>query len=137
MQAATPPDKRAGFGGGDLPPAVLLVETEKCAAERLEVCNVGGMGVRIGGIGTRLAACDVHHIGARGVSAYGEGLLVASNRICHVGLQYPSSCALGVGGKNGVVRRNEIYDSPYSGIIGGGTDMLYEECSTRRTASTT
>ena len=85
------------------------------------------MGVRIGGIGTRLAGCDIHHIGARGVSAYGEGLLVVSNRICHVGLQYPSSCALGVGGKNGVVRRNEIYDSPYSGIIGGGTDMLYEE----------
>ena len=127
VQAATPPDRRAGFGGGDLPPAVLLVETEKCAAERLEVCNVGGMGVRIGGIGTRLAACDVHHIGARGVSAYGEGLLVVSNRICHVGVQYPSSCALGVGGKNVEVRRNEIYDSPYSGIIGGGTDMLYEE----------
>ena len=34
---------------------------------------------------------------------------------------------MGVGGKNGVVRRNEIYDAPYSGIIGGGTDMLYEE----------
>ena len=127
VQAATPPDRRAGFGGGDLPPAVLLAEAEDCALERLEVCNVGGVGVRIGGRACRLAACDVHHVGARGVSAYGEGLLVVSNRICHVGLQYPSSSAMGVGGKNGVVRRNEIYDSPYSGIIGGGTDMLYEE----------
>ena len=34
---------------------------------------------------------------------------------------------MGVGGKNVSVRRNEIYDAPYSGIIGGGTDMLYEE----------
>ncbi|MBR0505061.1 MAG: right-handed parallel beta-helix repeat-containing protein [Kiritimatiellae bacterium] len=127
VQAATPPDRRAGFGGGDLPPAVLLVETEKCAAERLEVCNVGGVGVRIGGIGTRLAACDVHHVGARGVSAYGDGLLLVSNRVCHVGLQYPSSCAMGVGGRDVAVRRNEVYDSPYSGIIGGGTDILFEE----------
>lgn len=127
VQAATPPDKRAGFGGGDLPPALRFVEAENCAAERLEVCNVGGMGVHVGGRGCRLAACDIHHIGARGVSAYGEGLLVVSNRICHVGVQYPSSSAMGVGGKNGVVRRNEIYDAPYSGIIGGGTDMLYEE----------
>ena len=127
VQAATPPDKRAGFGGGDLPPALRFVEAENCAAERLEVCNVGGMGVHVGGRGCRLAACDIHHIGARGVSAYGEDLLVVSNRICHVGVQYPSSSAMGVGGKNGVVRRNEIYDAPYSGIIGGGTDMLYEE----------
>ena len=127
VQAATPPDKRAGFGGGDLPPAVLVAEAEDCAAERLEVCNVGGVGVRIAGRTCRLAASDVHHVGARGVSASGEGMLVVSNRICHVGLQYPSSCALGVGGKDVVVRRNEIYDSPYSGIIGGGTDMLYEE----------
>ena len=127
VQAATPPDRRAGFGGGDLPPALRFVEAENCVAERLEVCNVGGMGVHVGGRGCRLAACDIHHIGARGVSAYGEGLLVVSNRICHVGVQYPSSSAMGVGGKNGVVRRNEIYDAPYSGIIGGGTDMLYEE----------
>ena len=127
VQAATPPDKRAGFGGGDLPPAVLVAEAEDCALERLEICNVGGVGVRIAGRACRLAASDVHHVGARGVSAYGEGLLVVSNRICHVGLQYPSSSAMGVGGKNVSVRRNEIYDAPYSGIIGGGTDMLYEE----------
>lgn len=127
VQATTPPDRRAGFGGGDLPPAVLFSESDGCAAVRLEICNVGGVGMRIGGKANRMESCDVHHVGARGVSAYGDGVLVASNRICHVGMQYPSSCALGVGGSNGVVRSNEIYESPYSGIIGGGTDMLYEE----------
>lgn len=127
VQCTTVPARRAGFGGGGLPAAIRVDRAEDCAVARVEVCNVGGMGVQIGGARNRLLQSDIHLTGARGVGVGGDDNLVESNRICHVGLMFPSSSAMGAGGRRGVVRRNEIFDAPYSGIIGGGEEMLFEE----------
>lgn len=136
VQATTPSDVPAGFSGVNLSSAVQFANARDCTASRLRVCNVGGSGIRMDGRNCRVEVCDIHHVGARGIGSYGTENTVVSNRIRHVGLQCPSACALGVGGMKGVVRGNAIYDVPYSGIVGSGTDMLFEDNQVRHTMHT-
>ena len=136
VQATTPSDVPAGFSGVNLSSAVQFANARDCTASRLRVCNVGGSGIRMDGRNCRVEVCDIHHVGARGIGSYGTENTVVSNRIRHVGLQCPSACALGVGGMKGVVRGNAIYDVPYSGIVGSGTDMLFEDNQVRRAMHT-
>lgn len=136
VQATTPSDGPAGFSGVNLSSAVQFANAVDCVATRLRICNVGGSGIRMDGRGCRVEICDIHHAGARAIGSYGTENHIVSNRIRHVGLQYPSACALGVGGAKGVVRRNDIFDVPYSGIVGSGTDMLFEDNRVRRAMHT-
>ena len=127
VQATMPSDIPAGFSGVNLSSAVQFANARACTATRLRICNVGGSGIRMDGRNCRVEVCDIHHAGARGIGSYGSENSIVSNQIRHVGLQYPSACALGVGGMKGVVRGNAIYDVPYSGIVGSGSDMLFED----------
>ena len=128
VEFTTPPLRRAGFGGGDMSAAVQLAWTTNALLDHVEVRLVGGSGiVARDAVDCRLLACDVHHVGARGVGLGGIGNLMEDSRICHVGLMFPSSSVVGISGKRTTVRRCEIFDGPYSGIIGAGEDLLFED----------
>ena len=75
---------------------------------------------------SRILCCDVHHVGARGVGLGGDDNLMERTRICHVGLMFPAASVAGVSGNRTTVRGCELFDGPYSGIIGGGTDLIFE-----------
>ena len=127
VESTTPPPRRAGFGGGDMSAAVQLEWTTNALLDRVEVRLVGGSGIVARNAQCcRVLSCDVHHVGARGVGLGGEGNLMERTRICHVGLMFPSASVVGVSGKRTTVRGCELFDGPYSGIIGGGTDLLFE-----------
>ena len=128
LQATTAPLKSASFGAGAFDGAVHLLFASACALEKLEICNVGGVGVSAERLsGGRVTECHIHHTGACGAKIAGADTLVARNHIHHLGVYYPSAAASMLSGSKMHIYRNEIHDAPYSGIIGGGKESLYEE----------
>lgn len=128
FQATTPPLKSASFGASAFDGAVHIICANACTLEKLEICNVGGVGLSATRLnGCRIENCQVHHIGACGIKIDGNNTLIASNHIHHLGIYYPSAAACKLNGNKMHIYRNEIHDSPYSGIIGGGKECLYEE----------
>jgi hypothetical protein len=135
VQATTTPLKPAGFGAGAYDGAVSAMNLRGCAFENLDICNVGGQGIQSWNLSAcRIEGCRVHHTGACGIRTGGREGLIARNHIHHVGLYHPSAVALNAhhtlkeGDEKGFhITRNEIHDTPYSGIIGGGGGHLIEE----------
>ncbi|NQT14802.1 MAG: right-handed parallel beta-helix repeat-containing protein, partial [Planctomycetes bacterium] len=134
LRATTTPLKAGGFGAYAFDGAVRMERARGCALENLDVGCVGGQGVQSSSLADcRIAGCHVHHTGACGIKTGGAETLVASNHIHDVGVYYPSAIALPAyssakGDRQGLhVYRNEIHDTPYSGIAGGGANLLIEE----------
>lgn len=128
FQATTTPPKPASFGAGGLDAAVRIAHAQQCVLEGLEISNVGGLAILTQQFNDgRITQCHVHHVGACGVKIDGSDTLVSRNHIHHVGVYYPSAAVAMLGGRALRVCRNELHDSPYSGIIGGGKDHLFEE----------
>ena len=128
LQATTVPLKPGSFGAGAFEGALSVTHAHQCVMEGLEICNVGGLGIRADNLTEcRITDCHVHHAGACGVNLNGADTLIARNHIHDLGVYYPSAAAAMTGGRALHITRNEIHDAPYSGIIGGGKDHLIEE----------
>ena len=128
FQATTPPLKQASFGATAFDGAVHLLFANTCALDDLEICNVGGVGLKADRLnGCRITACSIHNTGACGMKVGGDNTLIAHNRIHNLGFYYPSACASMLGGYKLHIFRNEIHDAPYSGIISSGKESLIEE----------
>ena len=140
LQATTTPLKPAGFGAMQYAGALGLEQARQCVVENLEISNVGGLGLRARDlVDCQIRDCQLHHIGAGGVSVKGAATLVTRIHIHHVGRYHPSAAAMvceslprAGEGKGLHIFRNEIHDVPYSGIIGGGVNLLIEENSVYR-----
>jgi len=135
IQATTTPLKSGGFGAYAFEGALSVERAQQCAFEKLEVCNVGGQGIVARLVADcRISESHIHHTGACGIKADGSATLIARNHIHHIGVYYPSAVALSAsthgwrkGEKGFHLFRNEIHDTPYSGIIGSGGNHLIEE----------
>ena len=128
LQATTAPLRQASFGAGGFDGAVTLVNAKSCALERLDVCQVGGLGVRGDAVtDCRISDCQIGRIGACGVRLNGSGLTISGNHIHDVGVYYPGAAALMLYGNDSKVQRNELHDAPYSGVIAGGTGQVIEQ----------
>ena len=134
LQATTTPPRAGGFGAYAFDGALRLEWARQCTLENLEIGCVGGQGIQSSSLTEcRIVGCHVHHTGACGIKTGGRETLVARNHIHHVGVYYPSAIALPAyssasGDEQGLhLYRNEIHDTPYSGIAGGGANLLIEE----------
>jgi hypothetical protein len=128
LTATTPPLKPASFGAGGFDGALSMTAARQCVVERLEIANVGALGIVAHQIADcRLADNHVHHTGACGVRINGTNTEIVGNHIHHLGVYYPSAAASMLNGERLHVARNEIHDGPYSGIIGGGKDHVFEQ----------
>lgn len=131
LQATTTPQKPGGFGAYAFEGALSLDGALKCTLDALDVGNVGGQGMVVRQMAeSRITGCQIHHCGACGVRAEGADTLFARNHVHHVGLYYPSAIALTVSSradKGFHVYRNEVHDTPYSGIVGSGQNHVIEE----------
>lgn len=135
FQAATTPLKPGGFGAYAFDGALDVTRAKQCVFEKLDIGNVGGQGVVMRQVDDcRITDCQIHHIGACGIKADGSATQIARNHIHHVGQYHPSAVALSAthsmkpGSEKGFhLYRNEIHDTPYSGIIGSGGGHLIEE----------
>jgi hypothetical protein len=128
LQATSMPLKPASFGAGAFDGALSIAQARQCVIEGLEISNVGGLAIVAQQISdSRVAQCHVHHVGACGVKIDGAETLVKQNHIHHVGVYYPSAAASMFSGRALHICRNEIHDSPYSGVIGAGKGHLFEE----------
>ena len=132
FQATTTLPGARGFGATGFDGAVDVEYSREFTAERLEVSNVGGEGIALHRRNERcrIVDCQVHHTGACGVEVEiaVHGGEIARNHIHHVGLCYPSAISLSAAGTGLLIRRNEIHDGPYSGIVANpGDDYRVEE----------
>lgn len=128
IQATNVPLKPAGFGGGGFEGALSITSARSCVLENVEISNVSGLGLRGEGLSdSRIVACRIHHTGACGVKLSASGTSISRSHIHHVGVSYSGAAAAILGGERVVVSRNEIHDAPYSGIIAGGKEHLFEE----------
>lgn len=127
LENTTPPMRNAGFGGANMSAAVEMDCVTDVALERVEIRNTGGSGLVMRNAGRcRIDDCDIHDVGARGVGLYGSDSRIERSRVCRVGRMFHSSSIAGVGGERITVRGCEMFDGPYSGIIGSGNGMLFE-----------
>ena len=135
LQATTTPLKPGGFAAGAFEGALCVERARQCGLEKLEIANVGGQGILSRElVDCQICDCQIHHTGACGIRASGTATLIARNHLHHIGVYHPSAVALSAshdsrsGGEKGFhIYRNEIHDTPYSGIIGGGSGHLIEE----------
>jgi hypothetical protein len=135
LQATTTPLKSGGFGAYAFDGALSIDLARQCAFEKLEICNVGGQGIVARSMNdSSITDCHIHDTGACGIKAEGVQTLIARNHIHHVGRYYPSAVAVSVttptwrkDDKGFHLYRNEIHDTPYSGVIGSGGNHLIEE----------
>ena len=130
LQATNIPLKPAGFGGAFLDGALNLRNTTNCSLEKLEISNVGGLGIVAEQMTDgRIIGCHIHNTGACGVKVNAFDTFIAHNHIHDVGIYFPSSVAFYTqsSGKGTHIYRNEIHDAPYSGMIIGKTGLLVEE----------
>ena len=135
IQATTTPLKAGGFGAYAFDGALGLERARQCVLEKLEICNVGGQGILARQVtDCRISDCHIHHTGACGIKADGAATAISGNHIHHIGVYHPSAIALSVShgsrsesGQGFQVNRNEIHDTPYSGIVGSGSKHLIEE----------
>ena len=119
------------FGANGYDGAVHLERSRHCLLEKLEITNIGGEGIvaRSYNEANRVLDCHIHHIGACGmeISCRGKGSAIVRNHVHHVGLQYPCAVGMLLSGDNLNVRRNEIHDIPYSGVVCNGREHCLEE----------
>ena len=128
IQCTSPELKSSGWGGGSLGAAVALQNTKGCILDSLSICNVGGVGVSITKSSDDIVRnCEVGQIGACGVKLYSKSILLEQNHIHHNGVYYPGSASVLMSGDDIRIIRNEIHDSPYSGVIGGSGKQCHIE----------
>jgi hypothetical protein len=121
--------KSPGWGSASLTAAVELMGTKDCVLDGVTTSNVGGLGIAFShSTGGLMKNCEVAQTGACGVKLYSPGLRAEKNHIHHTGINYPGSAGVIMSGDRIELVRNEIHDTPYSGIIGGsGRKCLIEE----------
>lgn len=129
LECTTTALKAPKWGGSGFGAAVELHETSDCVVDGVSVRNVGGLGVSVDhSSGYALRNSEVGPTGACGVMAYSGGTVMEKNHIHHTGVYYPGSAGVLMGGEEIHLVRNEIHDTPYSGVIGGGgRNCLIEE----------
>ena len=136
IQCTTTPLKPGGFGAGAYGGAIDILRANECVIDGIEIQNVGGQGIQSANLTRcRIEGCRVFEIGACGIRSSGTDNVIARNHIHHVGAHHPSAVALnashtmkGDDDRGGFhIYRNEIHDTPYSGIIVGGGGHLLEE----------
>jgi len=128
FQATSIPLKTAGWAGGAFNGAVHLDFANQCDLEKLEIFNAGGTGLAaLHTFNSKIVDCTIHHTGACGLKFNGNDVLISGNHLHDLGLFFPGSGALFATGDRLHIYRNEIFNSPYSGIIFGGSDNLLEE----------
>ena len=119
-----------GFGAGNFPGAVELIDVENCRLVGLEIKNVAGQGIKAWNVqSSTIEDCHVHDTGACGVKCVGT-CLVRNNHVHHVGRSYPSAIAVWADGSDGRtcrIEHNTIHDTPYTAIACGGNDHRIEQ----------
>jgi hypothetical protein len=128
LQATTIPLKSAGEGGNSFKGALNMMNTNNCIMERLEISNVGGLGISAKEMTScRITDCHVHNTGATSVAFDGVDIFFARNHIHDAGIYYPSAVGLSANGSRNHIYRNEIHDVTYSGMLIGKSKILAEE----------
>ena len=127
LSAGDAPLKPAGFGASRWDGALHFVYADRVKIDAVEVVNCGVWGVREwGGKEFSLTQSRLHHLGGGGIK-FGGGAHIEGNDIHHIGLISASAIGIMGGGLKAVVRRNVIYDNPYSGMCVSGTETVIEE----------
>ncbi len=135
LQATNTPLKAGGFAAGFYDGALRLDWCRECVLEKLDVAAVGGQAIQaIELANSQIRDNHIHDTGACGIWSSGTDSIVTRNHVHHVGRYHPSAVALWAsnqvrpGVEKGLhVYRNEVHDTPYSGIIVGGRGHLIEE----------
>ncbi|MBI2201967.1 MAG: right-handed parallel beta-helix repeat-containing protein, partial [Armatimonadetes bacterium] len=121
------PLKAGGFGANAFDGAVSMAFARQCRASELTVFNVGGQGIKAWGCrGVRIENCETREVGACGMKVDGLDSVVTNNHVHHVGVLYPSAIGVWIHGERAEVSHNEIHDTPYTAIAGGGHDHRIE-----------
>jgi len=116
-----------GFGAIRFEGALAADFAENCHLLDLTVVNVNGQGLKARNCtGLRVSNCQVHDTGACGVYADGGDNEISDSDVHDIGLTYPSAIGLWIQGKRAKVSHNEIHETPYTAVAGGGEDHVIE-----------
>jgi hypothetical protein len=113
-----------GFGAALLPGAISAQgPLVGCCFEDLRIWNVAGTGIAArqkGNRDNRVAGCEVEYTGAGGIYMSCDKGVITQNLVAHVGLVYPAAIGIFSGGDGYVISHNDVTDTSYTAINGGG-----------------
>ncbi|MDZ7617182.1 MAG: right-handed parallel beta-helix repeat-containing protein, partial [Patescibacteria group bacterium] len=121
------PATNASFGGIAYPGAIELSKAHGATFDDLEATALGGWFLKDrNSRDVAVRDCHVHQLGTSGISLSGATGLVEGNHIHHMGLLCNNGVGMYIsGGENYRIRRNEVHDTPYCGMIVGGHGRGY------------
>ena len=124
LGVTTTPLVAGGFGAeafdGAITGDATLID---CELEDLTVRNVAGHGIKLRSANNRSVAIvnnEIDSAGAGGIYITGTRNEISNNRVAHVGLMYPAAIGIFGGGDRNSISHNDIHDTSYTGINGGG-----------------
>jgi hypothetical protein len=121
------PLKSGGFGAGEFAGAVSVYGADHCVLKNLDIYNVAGQGINSWeSDNLHILDCDLHDTGANGIKATGANIVCQNCLVHDPGILYPSAAGIWASGLKALVSHCEVYDTPYSAIIGGGDYTCYE-----------
>ncbi len=128
VTVTTAPLIAGGFAAAAFDGAISLSHAEDCSLDTLTVRGVAGHGIDAvrGSVRTRVSRSEITDCGAGGIYVGGTGASISDNHVHGIGRAYPSAIGVYRGGRDCVVRHNEIHDVPYSAINYGGTGNVVE-----------
>jgi parallel beta-helix repeat protein len=124
LAVTTTPMVAGGFGAAQFDGAISGdVVLYDARLEDLRIRNVAGHGIKLRARTNRNVVVrnnEIEHTGAGGIYLTGSENRVTENLVRHVGWMYPAAIGIYGGGDRNVIDHNDIYDTSYSGINGGG-----------------
>lgn len=124
LAVTTTPMVAGGFGAerysGAITGEVVLFDGR---FEGLRIHNVAGHGIKLRARtnrGVLVQNNEIVRTGAGGIYLTGSENRITENLVQHVGWMYPAAIGVYGGGDRNVIGHNDIYDTSYSGVNGGG-----------------
>lgn len=123
----------AGFGAMNLDGAITLNGACSVYLDSLTLRHIGGIGIKGRPFDNLTPLQDIHVTNCRIEEAGGPGISISAQKsfvencfVHRVGLQYPASLALSLGGLDNVIQKNHVCGCPYTAIQSSGTRIRIE-----------
>lgn len=134
MRATNAPLGAAGFGAHNLPGAIQLEgAVENVLLSDLDLRCTGGHAVRVAGTRdrpirlVRLERSRISESGGAAVQMHGGTQNAVTDTVVRgVGRLYPSALGVTVAGPRCLIAHNDVADTPYTALHGGGEDSVFE-----------
>ncbi|MFC2113461.1 right-handed parallel beta-helix repeat-containing protein [Bacteroidota bacterium] len=115
-----------GYGALKFEGAISGSGVSNISLTNLDIVNVGGWAVKLRGDDINITNSEIKNCGAGAIHYRGENVNISHNMLHDIGLIYYSALGISGSGNYNTISHNEIWNMPYCGIGGVGSNSLID-----------